>query len=629
MRLANRMMLNIGLILVAVIGALTALTVANLDRVIRRAEEQELKSHFSNIENAIAAEGRLAEGLSALVANLPSVQEAFSRADRQELVRMLAPAFAVLKQEYAAEQFQFHLPPATSFLRVHKPEKFGDDLSTFRHTVVVANERRQSIKGLESGVAGLGVRGIVPVINGRHIGSVEFGMSFGAPFFEAFKRRNGVEAALHIDGAQGLKTFASTMGDVRLVAMERLSSALAGAPQLEHAVYDGKLHAIYADTVRDFNGAAIGVLEVAMDAENYAAASRQMITGAVAVGSFALAFGLFAAWRMARGISGRLNQVVDVLGRVAKGDLSVEVSVDSRCEIGQLMAQVRAMVASVRDLIRDVSSTSDKLVADAEELAVVTEQTNQGVSEQQSETVQVATAVTQMTATIEEVARHAASAAQQAAVANDASKGGGAVVQETIDAIDALAREVERAGEAVHRLEADGDQISAVVGVISSIAAQTNLLALNAAIEAARAGEQGRGFSVVAEEVRALALRTQQSTEEIRQMVERLQSGAHAAVQVMDAGHQRAQEGVAKAANAGAALGAITAAVDAITGMNAQIAAAAEEQAAVAEEIARNVDRISSVADQTANGAKNTAHASEDLVQLADGLRRQLARFSI
>ncbi|MGD8593954.1 MAG: methyl-accepting chemotaxis protein, partial [Gammaproteobacteria bacterium] len=232
-------------------------------------------------------------------------------------------------------------------------------------------------------------------------------------------------------------------------------------------------------------------------------------------------------------------------------------------------------------------------------------------------------------ATVQEVARNATEAANAASHSDEEAQKGQAVVDRTINAIDALASEVDRAANVIHRLEQDSDQIGTVLDVIKGIAEQTNLLALNAAIEAARAGEQGRGFAVVADEVRTLASRTQQSTAEIQQMIERLQAGAQEAVSVMDDSRSRAADSVSSAQSAGQSLQSITGSVASITDMNTQIAAAADEQSAVAEEVNKNIVNINHAAERAADGAKQTSAASNALAGLAQDLQALVGQFKV
>ena len=327
------------------------------------------------------------------------------------------------------------------------------------------------------------------------------------------------------------------------------------------------------------------------------------------------------------GIGRAVGQLEEASKRLADGDLNSRVDYRSRDELGRIARAFNNMAGQFQDTINQVTAATAQLAAAAEETSAISVETGTGVRRQQSETDQVATAMHEMTATVQEVAHNASGAAEAAHVADREAKEGQQVVTHTISAIENLATEVERAATVIHELEADSDNISNVLTVIQNIAEQTNLLALNAAIEAARAGEQGRGFAVVADEVRTLASRTQDSTTEIRNMIERLQSGAGRAVEVMESSRNQAKSGVDEVAKAGQKLELITQAVTAINDMNAQIASAAEEQSAVAEEINRNITTVSDVAKQTSSAAEQSAATSEELSRLAHELQSLVGRF--
>ncbi len=324
-----------------------------------------------------------------------------------------------------------------------------------------------------------------------------------------------------------------------------------------------------------------------------------------------------------------IADVMTGMNSCAKGDLTTDVKQSGLKETYVLSASLSSLVVSLREQVTSIQNDARSVSSSADDLAEISETTTQAMERQQIETEQLATSINEMAATVTEVAQSASNASDQANNANNATESGYEVVTQTISMINSLASEVEQASEVIQGLEDDSAQISSVIDVIKNIAEQTNLLALNAAIEAARAGEQGRGFAVVADEVRTLANRTQQSTEEINSMIERLQSGTRAAVEVMDKSKAEAQASVEQASLAGTALTDIQSAVQLITDMNMQIAAASEEQSTVAQGINQSVVSINDATLETSNGTRATSKNSLELKELAVNLEAITSTFKV
>ncbi|WP_085691408.1 MULTISPECIES: methyl-accepting chemotaxis protein [unclassified Pseudomonas] len=343
----------------------------------------------------------------------------------------------------------------------------------------------------------------------------------------------------------------------------------------------------------------------------------------------ALTLGLLAAWAITRQIIVPLRQTLHAAERVASGDLTLNLQAQRRDELGQLQASMHRMTQGLRELISGIGDGVTQIASAAEELSAVTEQTSAGVNNQKVETDQVATAMNQMTATVHEVARNAEQASEAALMADQQAREGDRVVGEAVAQIERLAGEVVNSSEAMNQLKAESDKIGSVLDVIKSVAQQTNLLALNAAIEAARAGEAGRGFAVVADEVRSLAQRTQQSTEEIEELIAGLQSGTQRVASVMDSSRQLTDSSVELTRRAGSSLETITRTVSSIQAMNQQIATAAEEQTAVAEEINRSVMNVRDISDQTSAASEETASSSVELARLGTHLQGLVGRFRL
>jgi len=335
------------------------------------------------------------------------------------------------------------------------------------------------------------------------------------------------------------------------------------------------------------------------------------------------------AMLLTRSIVKPLGQALSAAQNVARGDLTQRIESHGDDEVSHLLEALATMQQTLRDTLQGISGSATSLTTAADELNTVTRGSTEGLQQQNHEIEQAATAVNEMTTAVEEVARNAVSTSDATRKSSESARLGQERVSETVGAISALSGDVERTGELVRSLADQSQGIGKVLEVIRAIAEQTNLLALNAAIEAARAGESGRGFAVVADEVRALAHRTQQSTQEIEQMVSGMRSGSTLALESMHTSTARAASTLALAERAGEALVTITASVNEIHERNLVIASAAEEQAQVAREVDRNLVNIRDLSIRSATGADQTSAASHELSRLATSLQGLVGRFQV
>ena len=335
------------------------------------------------------------------------------------------------------------------------------------------------------------------------------------------------------------------------------------------------------------------------------------------------------AMLLTRSIVKPLGEALNAAENVARGDLTRPIETHGNDEVSRLLKALAAMQQNLRETLQGISGSAAQLATAADELNAVTLDSTHSLQQQNNEIEQAATAVTEMTTAVEEVARNAVSTSDATRQSSESASLGQQRVSDTVDAIGALASDVQVTGGLVQSLANQSQDIGKVLDVIRAIAEQTNLLALNAAIEAARAGESGRGFAVVADEVRALAHRTQQSTQEIEQMVQGMRSGATQALDSMQASSSRAANTLAMAERAGDALQTITASVNEIHERNLVIASAAEEQAQVAREVDRNLVNIRDLSVRSASGADQTSASSHELSQLANSLRTMVQRFQV
>lgn len=375
---------------------------------------------------------------------------------------------------------------------------------------------------------------------------------------------------------------------------------------------------------------------VALNAADAKAASAkagehysEAFIGIVTVAVSASLLTVLLAWLLTRSILTPLNRAVLAAETIAGGNLSKVIEVDGNDEPARLLGALAAMQTNLRKTIEQIAGSATQLGAAAEELSTVTQEASRGLQQQNHEIEQAATAVNEMTAAVEEVARNAVSTSEASNQSTQAAREGRDRVVETVDAIQTMTHDVQNTALMIEGLATQGRDIGKVLDVIRAIAEQTNLLALNAAIEAARAGEAGRGFAVVADEVRALAHRTAQSTQEIEKMVAGIQNGTGEAVSSMQQSNQRTQSTLEMARAAGIALEQITQSIQLINERNLVIASASEEQAQVSREVDRNLVNIRDLATQSAAGANQTSAATHELSRLAVDLNAMVARFVI
>ena len=366
--------------------------------------------------------------------------------------------------------------------------------------------------------------------------------------------------------------------------------------------------------------------EAAKEAEaNSSKANLTLVCGVVIAFLAAIGLGLV----ITRSITRPLADAVNSANRVAEGDLSSPLPSAGNDEIGSLLEALGIMQANLKATVQNIADAADQLASASEELNAVTDESSRGLIRQNDEIQQAATAVTEMTAAVEEVARNAASTSQASEQTSRSAAQGRDEVRNAVASVSSMADEIAQSTGKVEVLASRVEEISKTLEVIRAIAEQTNLLALNAAIEAARAGEQGRGFAVVADEVRALAHRTQASTADIENMMNLMRAGAEEAVTAMAKSKTLASTTRAQAVQAGEALDKITEGVSIINEKNLVIASAAEEQAQVAREVDRNLSTIQELSSQTATGAHQTNASSAELSKLAASFNVLVAKFKI
>ncbi|MGL4681221.1 MAG: methyl-accepting chemotaxis protein, partial [Plesiomonas shigelloides] len=339
--------------------------------------------------------------------------------------------------------------------------------------------------------------------------------------------------------------------------------------------------------------------------------------------------GVALAWLVSNQLTQQLQQLLATAHKISSKNLAEPHIDKSRNELGMLAREIEQMRLNLHHIITDIATSTSQLSSAAEEVSAVSLQSNSGMQNQQDQLGQLATAMNQMQSTANDMSRNAEEAANAVKNAASEAESGRNIIKATIETIEQVSVDVQQAGQVVHELEQESSRIGVVIDVIRGIADQTNLLALNAAIEAARAGEQGRGFAVVADEVRTLAHRTQESTTEINAIIENLQQKANAAESAMVTSSTRMNEGVMQVQNSGNIINRMSENILLINDMNTQIASATEEQNAVSEGLNINISNINDVSFEIVEGSNQTAKACEDLSALANNLQKLTLQFRI
>ncbi|MBB4265699.1 methyl-accepting chemotaxis protein [Roseospira visakhapatnamensis] len=651
--------MNIFLRLIVALGGvalITALVISLvftsfMNRITSESQVRQLANLFDVLEYRLEQEGDSSLALANLVAKAPLTGRAMAEQDREALLDHYGPAFQSLHDEHGVRQFQFHLPPATSFLRVHKPETFGDDLSAFRATVVEANTRRASIRGLEHGVAGLGMRGVMPVSHeGIHVGTVEFGLSFDQSFFQAFDDDNDVRVALYLPAANGtFEAFANT-GDTVLIGTDAMESVMQGDTVIETVRLDDLAMAVMAEPVVDFSGRTIGVATIALDIAPYLArmdTARWLAVGATA-GTLILAL-VIGSW-IAISISSPVRQVTETLRRLAARDFSTsipeakgkweiprmlrsmrefsdvaaglhETEQTLKTELAEVQVRQKTLATAARANLRGVVAAA----VQANEAIVIMAHVTRNVNAANVQSQAMASAVEEMVASTQEISASSDHAAHEAedtrGTADQGVSGAGAAV----NTMEGIHNAVRDAADRVDTLAQASAQIGEIVQQIEDIADQTNLLALNATIEAARAGDAGKGFAVVANEVKSLASQTARATEDIRNRIDTLRGEMDSIVSAMEKGAKAVEEGRGVVTNLGGHLGSIADGIGSVTDRMRDIASILTQQTQAANEIAQGT---SAIADLARRNNDELQQSLQSMDNATGTLNEQVARIS-
>jgi methyl-accepting chemotaxis protein len=586
---------SLGIIVLSAANTVFQVREANrqLDQAVRGLADG-ANQEFSNLLTGELS--RLSLAIEALLKDDQAVA-AFARRDREELAERHADLYQRMRNEYGIAQYHWHLPPATSFFRFHNPGRFDDDLSGFRATVIATNRTQQAIRGLEVGRGGPGVRIVYPVFHeGVHQGSVEMGGSINS-LLQQLEENLGIFFAVGIDPDifSAVGRFADGSEDILRDGLQyyRFSSDQARllTEQAESfdgvTEFDGAELALSTIDLRDYQDRRIGQVVVGSDVSALISAQRAQMVASVVTSLIIMAVVLsLVVWITVRALR-PLDEVIDITGRIAQGDCSMDVQSDRQDEAGRVLQSVGTMTEQLRTTIGEIRSVSASVSEGSNELSQGAATLAQGSTEQASSVEEVSASIEQMSASIHQTSDNAA---------------------ETERISLQTASSAEKGGEAVSRTVSAMREISEKISIIDDIAYQTNLLALNAAIEAARAGEQGKGFAVVAGEVRKLAERSQVAAHEIGEVA----SGS-----------------VGLAEEAGKMINSILPEIRRTAELVQQISAASNEQDSGARQISEGLSQLNRVVQQNASSSEQMSAMAEALSTHAEQLKKAISFFAI
>ena len=643
MNLRTRLALGTGSGILVAACACVATGLWFIGSLIDDSVQRQLEAGSRQFVAEVAAQGQRARSLARFAAALPDLDARFAGGDRDGLAKSLAPAFEAARAD-GFDQFQYHLPPAVSFLRLHKPSKFGDDLSSFRQTVVEANRTRRDVTGLESGVQGIGIRAVVPVdVGGKAIGTVEFGVAFGADFVRDFSTRTGLKLAVALapnDGTSAAPALLASSFPAE-VAFDPVALVAGGHERVELGTREIEGHdwSMMAEPLSDYSGHRIGSVVFATDRTELDDIRRRAILVFSALAALMVLGGAVMALWLQRELGGPLTRLTAAIARITRGELAVATPDPGPVTEIRAMAEAvdvlkQALVAK-RDAdgrsIRETEARAARGVR-REDRTHDFEATIEGLLGQMSSAAgRMEATASAMTRVAERTIDRSRSAAGEAEATSGTVSAVAAATEELAGSVHEVLRRVDHSAmiadralgeagntdEAVRNLAASGERIGEVVGLINTIAAQTNLLALNATIEAARAGDAGRGFAIVAAEVKALANETTRATEAIATQVGHIQHETQSVVTAIGSIGKTIEELTAIARDMTGAMGDQDLATKEIAG-NIQRAAAGSQS------LADVIGAVGEDAEETGSAAGGVLDTARELAQFREALDREI-----
>lgn len=557
------------------------------------------------------------------VANNPGIQETFAGRDRDKLIWQTSPIFEQAKKDGVA-QFQFHLAPATSFLRLHMPTKFGDDLSSFRKTVVEANQSKKTVEGLEEGRGDFGFRVVMPVFHlGNHVGTVEYGIGFDKKVLEKWQKETGGQLFVYRAGKTDISWVQGQSADL-LIATEKEDLYPVSDDTVKKAIDQDKMEVEFLNSnrqaaliipLRDYSGKVSNYIKVVLSREEIITQMSNALRNSIVIMVITLGVVSLLMFLMVQRVLRPVYELKNVMEKVGKGDLSASMACSNKDEIGQLVQVFCQMQQSIRDLIGQIAESSHPLTSASQDLTSTSQQTSATIQQVSALADNLALATKQLAESSQEISTGSQNAHRSASDGKQS-------LEHLLSQLTAARDRINSLAGAMGSLGRSTDEINQIVSIITEIADQTNLLALNASIEAARAGEHGRGFAVVAEEVRKLAEQSGAAATRISSITREIQQKTGQGLQEATNGVNEMEKSVDLGENTREQFEKVTVAVEDVTTQVQRIASTSNDISQASQEIAATME-------QQSEEVISVTQTAEKLAQVAGLMNDQVTRFKL
>lgn len=617
-----KVLLAVTLVAGVALAVILASAYTQMKRAVTDGEMKHYETLYTTVTNDIEAVSQTSEMGILTVVNNPEIQQAFAARDRERLAALTVPLFAAVKDK-GVEQFQFHLAPATSFLRAHSPGKFGDDLSSFRATVVECNRSKAVVKGLEEGRADIGFRVVAPVFcSGRHIGSAEYGLGFQDDMLARWKDQMGGEFFIYRGNTGGVTwdedvkplIIGSTENDGYTVPQETIDDALSTG-EMRVANIDQDRQAALIIPLKDYTGKPVAYVKAVQDRSDVLAGLQDALRSTLMLLILSLGAMAVLLYFVLSSILRPVGELREAAETVASGDLTAEVRVRADDEIGALAASFRTMAHQLRGVVQQVIGKAGAISEYTQTLSATSQQTAASANETAATVNEIATSVDRVASNVEQIS----AASQRASTKADEGRKSIVKVNGQMKQIAESTRGISQVIDGLSRKSGEIDQI---VTLIANIADQTNLLALNAAIEAARAGEHGRGFAVVAEEVRKLAEQSASAAKEINALITAIQDESAKAVNSVIEGGKQVEVGTGVVQEVGGFFNEIA---DAVNGLTVQI----QEAVAATGQMSAGVKNVASFTEEQTAALQEVSASIESLTGLCEEMGALVKKFKV